>query len=68
MEEIGAKLNQTFYFDIADNKLILYYPSGNKSLVLTRYDPSVLNVGKGFYEQWNFVKFKSGEKIRSPEN
>lgn len=68
IEQLSAKLNETFYFDIADNKLILYYPSGNNSLVLTRYDPSILNLKKGLYEQWNFVKLNSGQNINPPEN
>lgn len=60
IEEITAKVNSTFYFDIAANKLILYYPSNNVSAILTRNDASILGLQEGSFEQWRFAMIKNG--------
>ena len=54
VEELQARLNSTFFFHIARNQLILYYPSMNQSLVLLRDDPSQLRVPSGAYELWHY--------------
>jgi hypothetical protein len=45
-----GKVNATFYFDIAADKLILYYPSSETALTLKRVDKGSLNPLPNTYE------------------
>ncbi len=42
LSEIMGKVNATFYFDIAADKLILYYPSSETALTLRRINEGSL--------------------------